>query len=93
MGYVSEIRKYVGHRPIIHAAASVIVENSRGQILLQKRADNGTWSYCGGAVELFEKVVTELKFFDIDCIPEDICPPVREPIKKYIEYRHRDAIF
>ena len=50
MGYVSEIRKYVGHRPIIHAAASVIVENSRGQILLQKRADNGTWSYCGGAV-------------------------------------------
>ena len=56
MGYVSEIRKYVGHRPIIHAAASVIVENSRGQILLQKRADNGTWSYCGGAVELFEKV-------------------------------------
>ena len=155
MGYVSEIRKYVGHRPIIHAAASVIVENSRGQILLQKRADNGTWSYCGGAVELFEKVkdtaarelleetgltaeslelfgvfsgaeqhytypngdevstidivyicrkysgemkmqpeeVMELKFFDIDRIPEDICPPVREPIKKYIEYRHRDAIF
>ena len=37
--------------------------------------------------------VTELKFFDIDCIPEDICPPVREPIKKYIEYRHRDTIF
>lgn len=154
MGYVSNIRKYVGHSPIIHTAASVIVENEQGQILLQKRTDNGTWSYCGGAVELFEKVedtaarelfeesglkalslelfgvfsgeeqhyiypngdevstidivyicrsysgelkcqqeeVTQLKFFDIDDIPENICPPVRSPLLRYIEYR-RGAMF
>ena len=46
-----------------------------------------------GKMKMQPEEVTELKFFDIDCIPEDICPPVREPIKKYIEYRHRDAIF
>lgn len=56
MGYVSELRKIIGSRAIMHPAASVIVENEKGQILLQKRKDNGKWSYCGGAVELFEKV-------------------------------------
>ena len=56
MGYVSELRKYVGHSPIVHTCASVIVENEKGQVLLQKRADNGMWGYCGGSVELFERV-------------------------------------
>ncbi len=56
MGYISDLRKLVGHAPIIHACASVIVENEQGEILLQKRKDNGKWSYSGGAVELFEKV-------------------------------------
>ena len=46
-----------------------------------------------GEMKMQPEEVMELKFFDIDRIPEDICPPVREPIKKYIEYRHRDAIF
>ncbi|MGN0641575.1 MAG: NUDIX hydrolase [Huintestinicola sp.] len=149
MGYVSELRKYVGHKPIMHPAASVIVENEKGQILLQRRADNGTWSYCGGAIELFEKAedaakrelfeeagiyaeelelfgvfsgeelhftypngdevstidilyicrkwhgqlvcqeeeVTELRFFDLDKLPENINPPVAMPLKKYLSYR------
>ncbi|WP_432650078.1 NUDIX hydrolase [Huintestinicola sp.] len=56
MGYISDIRKYVGHMPIQHTTASIIVENEKGEILLQKRKDNGTWSYCGGSVELFERV-------------------------------------
>ena len=54
MGYISDIRKYVGHMPVMHPTASIIVENENGQILMQKRVDNGTWGYCGGAVELFE---------------------------------------
>lgn len=56
MGYISDLRKYVGHAPLIHAAASVIVEREDGRILLQKRTDNGMWGYAGGAVELFESV-------------------------------------
>lgn len=33
---------------------SVIVENKNGEILMQKRADDGSWAYAGGAVELYE---------------------------------------
>lgn len=149
MGYVSELRKYVGSKPIMHPAASVIAEDKDGRILLQRRTDNGEWSYCGGAVELFERVedaaarelfeetglkahslelfgvfsgeelhyvypngdevstidilyicrdfsgelvcqegeVEELRFFDIGSIPENISPPVKMPLEKYLEYR------
>lgn len=55
MGYIAELRKYVGHMPIIHTCASVICEDEQGRILLQKRLDDGTWCYCGGSLELFEK--------------------------------------
>lgn len=55
MGYISELRKYVGHMPIVHICASVIVEAPDGSILLQKRSDNGMWGYSGGSLELFEK--------------------------------------
>lgn len=55
-GYVRAIRKKVGHDPIMLCGASVIVEDARGQLLLQKRADNGCWGYSGGAVEMGESV-------------------------------------
>ncbi|MBP0954766.1 MAG: NUDIX hydrolase [Oscillospiraceae bacterium] len=152
MGYISSLREKVGHDPIIHAAASVIVENEKGQILLQKRTDNGTWSYAGGAVELFERTedtakrelfeetgliadeltlfgvfsgeelhytypngdevstidilyicrkyhgelradgdeVSELRFFDIQELPE-LSPPVRMPMEEYKAHKGRNA--
>lgn len=155
MGYISELRKYVGHMPIIHTCASVICENEAGEILLQKRLDDGTWCYCGGSIELYEKAeaaaarelfeetgltagelelfgvfsgeelhhiypngdevstidivyicrsysgelkcqpeeVSQLSFFDINELPDNICPPTQSVLKKYIEYRHRDKIF
>lgn len=54
--YIMDMRKHVGHIPLMQCGASVIVENKAGEILLQLRADNGTWAYAGGAVELYEKV-------------------------------------
>ncbi|MBQ3920441.1 MAG: NUDIX domain-containing protein [Oscillospiraceae bacterium] len=54
MGYISELRRFVGHMPLIHAAASVIVERGDGRILMHRRTDNGLWNYSGGAVELYE---------------------------------------
>lgn len=56
MGYIMDMRKYVGHRPIIICGASVIVINEKGEILLQKRADNGLWGYAGGCTEIDEPV-------------------------------------
>lgn len=53
-GYIRSLRRYVGHRPILLCGASVIVENDKGEILLQKRCDNHLWGYAGGSIELDE---------------------------------------
>lgn len=54
--YILDLRKIVGHRPLLQVGASVIVENDRDEILLQRRADNHCWGYAGGSVELDEAV-------------------------------------
>lgn len=54
--YIMDMRKRVGHIPLMQCGASVIVENELGEILLQQRTDNGTWAYAGGSVELYEAV-------------------------------------
>ena len=53
-GYIKEMRKYVGHAPILTCACGVIIENARGEILLQKRQDNGCWAIIGGSMEMGE---------------------------------------
>lgn len=54
--YIMDMRKLVGHIPIMQCGASVIVVNEDGELLLQRRSDNGEWAYAGGSVELYEKV-------------------------------------
>lgn len=54
--YMKFLRSYVGHQAVLQCGASVIVENPKGEILLQLRSDNGCWDYAGGAVELGETV-------------------------------------
>lgn len=55
-GYISKMRKFVGHSTIIQCAASIICIDDLGRLLLGKRTDNGMWGYSGGAVEIDEKV-------------------------------------
>ena len=145
--YIMDLRKIVGHRPLLQVGASVIVEDSLGRVLLQLRSDNHCWGYAGGAVELDEDVeqaakrelfeetgiianrlelfgvfsgkdthyvypngdevsnvdivyvckdysgtlqcqdseVGELKFFEIDKIPDNISKPIEKALKKYIQ--------
>ena len=56
MSYIMDLRKVVGHRPLLQVGASVIVVDACGRILLQLRSDNNTWGYAGGSVEIDEKV-------------------------------------
>jgi 8-oxo-dGTP pyrophosphatase MutT (NUDIX family) len=56
--YIRNLRKLVGHIPLMQVGASVILVNELGEILLQKRADNGCWGYHGGSVDLDESVET-----------------------------------
>lgn len=54
--YIMEMRKLVGHRPIIQCGGSIICINEDGHLLLGKRTDNHKWAYFGGSVELDERV-------------------------------------
>ena len=56
MGYILDLRKLVGHRPLIQVGASVIAEDPSGRILLQLRSDNHCWGTCGGSIEIDERV-------------------------------------
>lgn len=60
-GYIMDLRKIVGHRPLLQVGASVIVEDDQGRILLQLRSDNQCWGYAGGSVELDEEVEAAAK--------------------------------
>ena len=55
MGYVSEMRKKIGHEKLIMVGAGVLIYQD-GKILLQKRKDNNCWAIHGGGVELGEVV-------------------------------------
>lgn len=145
--YILDLRKIVGHRPLLQVGASVIVVDAQGRILLQLRSDNHSWSYAGGSIELDENVedtarrelfeetgliaeklelfgvfsgkelhyvypngdevsnvdivyvcrqysgtlkcqegeVDALAFFPIDQIPENLSPPIRPTLHKWIE--------
>ena len=54
MGYIMDLRKLVGSRPLIMAGACVIVLGEKDRILLQLRKDNECWGLAGGAMELGE---------------------------------------
>ncbi|WP_440117815.1 NUDIX hydrolase [Paenibacillus sp. QZ-Y1] len=51
MGYIMELRKLVGSRPLIMAGSCVLVFNGEGHLLLQKRTDSLDWGTIGGSME------------------------------------------
>jgi 8-oxo-dGTP pyrophosphatase MutT (NUDIX family) len=60
MGYIVELRKLVGTRPLILPGAEVLVFDPRGRLLLQRRTDTGEWAIPGGMMEpgeTFEQTV------------------------------------
>lgn len=50
--YIKEMRKDVGHAPLMVTNCGVIIENEKGEILLQKRRDNGCWALLRGSMEI-----------------------------------------
>ncbi|WP_019376613.1 NUDIX hydrolase [Virgibacillus halodenitrificans] len=55
MDYVCEIRKLVGHRPLILTGSVVLILNENNELLLQHRTDGG-WELPGGLMELGESL-------------------------------------
>lgn len=59
--YIAEMRKIVGHAPLRIIGCGVIIENDKGEILLQKRRDNGLWAIIGGSMESGKKFIETVK--------------------------------
>ncbi|MBD5117103.1 MAG: NUDIX hydrolase [Ruminococcaceae bacterium] len=59
--YIAEMRKDIGHAPLMVTSCGVIIENEKGEILLQKRRDNGAWALLGGSMEIGEKFIEVAK--------------------------------
>jgi len=53
MSYISEMRKHIGHAPMLTVGATVVVLKD-SKILLNLRSDTNTWGIPGGAIELGE---------------------------------------
>jgi len=56
MGYIMDLRKVVGTRPLIMPGACVLLINDKNQLLLQLRKDNNCWGLNGGSLELGEEL-------------------------------------
>lgn len=51
MGYIMDLRKQIGSRPLIIAGSSVLLLDENDRILLQLRKDNNCWGLAGGSME------------------------------------------
>lgn len=58
MGYLLQLRKFVGHRPLISTGAATLVYNAKNQLLLVYRSDTHLWGLPSGSKELNEALET-----------------------------------
>ena len=56
MDYILQLRRYIGHRPILMVGAAILILDDQGRLLLMKRSDSGCWGPPGGATEPGEVV-------------------------------------
>ena len=65
MSYVMDVRKKVGHEPIINVGSTILVFNQNNELLLNLRSDTNDWGIPGGGKELNETLeecaIRELK--------------------------------
>ena len=65
MSYVMDMRKKVGHEPIINVGSTILVFNQNNELLLNLRSDTNDWGIPGGGKELNETLeecaIRELK--------------------------------
>jgi len=73
--YILRLRQKIGHDLIMMPVAGALMTNDAGEILLQKRSDNGQWTIPGGAIEPGEEpgeaIIREVREeTGLDVIPE-----------------------
>lgn len=53
--YLAGVRKHVGHALLLMPGVAGIIRNEKGEILMQRRADDGWWGLPAGSVDPGEK--------------------------------------
>lgn len=61
MDYILQLRKYIGHRPILMVGATILVLDEQNRLLMMRRSDIGSWGIPGGATEPGEVVENAAK--------------------------------
>jgi ADP-ribose pyrophosphatase YjhB (NUDIX family) len=56
MDYVGDLRKSIGHKPLLMVGATVLCLNKQNELLMIRRAESGNWGVPGGAMELGETI-------------------------------------
>ncbi len=95
MSYISEMRKFVGHAPIMCVAAMGIIYNEEKGLLLEKRTDTGEWCVPGGAIELGESLEDALRREVKEETNLDISNPKLFDIKANVHmvYPNKDEVY
>lgn len=97
MGYIMDLRREVGTKPLIMVGASVLIFNENNELLLQHRKDNACWGLIGGSMELgetLEEVAIREMYEESGLIPTDLeLLNVFSGQEFYYQYPHGDEIF
>lgn len=96
MGYITNLRKHIGHDPLIGIGATTLVFNDKHELLLNLRTDTNTWGIPGGSMELFETIeetaIRELKEETGICAGELELVTVLSGEDFYFEYPNGDKM-
>ena len=97
MSYIKDLRKYVGHNPILTAGVLLFVFNDKDKVLMQLRTDYNQYGFSGGTMELgesFEDVArrelkeeTNLDIIDLEMVK------VLSGKDTYREYPNGDKLY
>ena len=90
------LRRWIGHDPLIGIGATTLVFNDKKELLLNLRTDTNTWGIPGGSMELYETIeetaIRELKEEAGICADELELVTVLSGKDFYFEYPNGDQL-
>lgn len=97
MSYLLELRKLVGHRPLISVGSTCLILDSQNRVLLQHRTDTHTWGLIGGSSELgesLEQTATREALEEADVVVSELeFLTVLSGCEYFFEYPNGDQIY